>query len=121
VRFPKSTASVQGKRIPITEASKSSDRPRWSGDGRTIFYVSTRDGFSCLWGQPFDPEAGEISGLPFAVMHYHNRRDSIDVVAPRSFNLSVAGDSIYFNLGESSSSIWIGKLKGENNPLGKSL
>jgi eukaryotic-like serine/threonine-protein kinase len=121
VRFPKSTSSVQGKRIPITEASKSSDRPRWSGDGRTIFYVSTRDGFSCLWGQAFDPEAGEISGLPFAVMHYHNRRDSIDVVAPRSFNLSVAGDSIYFNLGESSSSIWIGKLKGENNPLGNSL
>jgi eukaryotic-like serine/threonine-protein kinase len=121
VRFPKSTASVQGKRVPITEASKSSDRPRWSGDGRTIFYVSTRDGFSCLWGQPFDPEAGEISGPPFAVMHYHNRRDSIDVVAPRSFNLSVAGDSIYFNLGESSSSIWIGKLRGENNPLGNSL
>jgi serine/threonine protein kinase len=111
VRFPKSTASVEGKWIPITEASESSDRPRWSGDGKTIFYVSTRDGFSCLWGQTFNPEAGETGGPPFAVMHYHNRRNSIDVVAPRSFNLSVAGDSIYFNLGESSSSIWIGKLR----------
>jgi eukaryotic-like serine/threonine-protein kinase len=119
VRFPKPTASVEGKWIPITEASESSDRPRWSGDGRTIYYLSTRDGFSCLWGQSFHPEAGETSGPPFAVMHYHNRRNSIDVVAPRSFNLSVAGDSIYFNLGESSSSIWIGKLRSENNPLGK--
>jgi serine/threonine protein kinase len=119
VRFPKPTASVEGKWIPITEASESSDRPRWSGDGRTIYYLSTRDGFSCLWGQTFNPEAGETSGPPFAVMHYHNRRNSIDVVAPRSFNLSVAGDSIYFNLGESSSSIWIGKLRSENNPLGK--
>jgi Tol biopolymer transport system component len=118
VRFPKSTASVEGKWIPITEASKSSDRPRWSGDGKSIFYVSTRDGFSCLWGQTFNPEAGETSGPPFAVMHYHNRRNSIDVVAPRSFNLSAAGDSIYFNLGESSSSIWIGRLRSENNPLG---
>jgi Tol biopolymer transport system component len=111
VRFPKSSASVEGKQIPITQASESSDRPRWSGDGKTIFYVSTRDGFSCLWGQTFSPEAGETTGPPFAVMHYHNRRNSIDVVAPRAFNLSVAGDSIYFNLGESSSSIWIGKLR----------
>lgn len=118
VRFPKSTASAERKWIPITEASQSSDRPRWSGDGKAIFYVSTRDGFFCIWGQTFDPEAGQVTGSPFAVMHYHNRRDSIDVVAPRSFNLSVAGDSIYFNLGESSSSIWIGKLKGENNSLG---
>jgi serine/threonine protein kinase len=111
VRFPKSSASVEGKQIPITQASESSDRPRWSGDGKTIFYVSTRDGFSCLWGQTFNPEAAETTGVPFAVMHYHNRRNSIDVVAPRAFNLSVAGDSIYFNLGESSSSIWIGKLR----------
>lgn len=117
VRFPKSTASVEGKWIRITEASESSDRPRWSGDGNTIFYLSTRDGFSCLWGQTFNPNTGETSGPPFAVMHYHNRRDSIDVVAPRSFNLSVAGDSIYFNLGEASSSIWIGKLRRENNLL----
>jgi Tol biopolymer transport system component len=117
VRFPKSTASPDGKWLPITDTSESSDRPRWSGDGKTIFYLSTRDGFSCLWGQSFNPETGETSGPPFAVMHYHNRRNSIDVVAPRSFNLSVAGDSIYFNLGESSSSIWIGKLRTKNNLL----
>jgi Tol biopolymer transport system component len=91
--------------------SELSDHPRWSGDGKTIFYLSMRDGFSCLWGQAFNADTGELSGPPFAVMHYHNRRNSIDVVAPRSFNLSVAGDSIYFNLGESSSSIWIGKLR----------
>ena len=62
VRFPKSTASAEGKWIPITEASQSSDRPRWSGDGKAIFYVSTRDGFFCIWGQTFDPEAGEVTG-----------------------------------------------------------
>jgi eukaryotic-like serine/threonine-protein kinase len=115
VRLPASTASAEGRWIPVTIASESSDRPRWSGDGKTIFFVSTRDGFSCLWGQSFDPEKGEPVGVPFAVMHYHNRRNSIDVVAPRSFNLSVTGNSIYYNLGESSSSIWIGKLRKGNN------
>lgn len=117
VRFPRSTASAEGRWIPVTVASESSDRPRWSGDGKTIFYVSTRDGFSCLWGQSFNPETGEPAGPPFDVMHYHNRRNSIDVIAPRSFNLSVAGNSIYYNLGESSSSIWIGKLRNGNNLL----
>ena len=117
VRLPRSTSSAEGNWVPITPASESSDRPRWSGDGKTIFYVSTRDGSSCLWGQPFNPEAGEPVGPPFAVMHYHNRKNSIDVIAPRSFNLSVAGDSIYFNLGEQSSSIWIGKLRKRNNLL----
>jgi eukaryotic-like serine/threonine-protein kinase len=117
VRLPRSTASAEGRWIPVTGASESSDRPRWSGDGKTIFYVSTRDGFSCLWGQSFNPETGESVGPPFAVMHYHNRRNSIDVIAPRSFNLSVAGNSIYYNLGESSSSIWIGKLRNGSNLL----
>jgi len=117
VRLPRSSASAEGNWVPITPASESSDRPRWSGDGKTIFYVSTRDGSSCLWGQSFNPQAGEPVGPPFAVMHYHNRKNSIDVIAPKSFNLSVAGDSIYFNLGEQSSSIWIGKLRKRDNLL----
>jgi serine/threonine protein kinase len=119
VRLPKATASAEGKWIPITGALESSDRPRWSGDGKTVFYLSTRDGFSCLWGQNFNPELGEKRGDPFPVMHFHNRRTSIDVIGYRSFNLSVAGDSIYFNLGESSSSIWIGTLKNQDSLLAK--
>ena len=117
VHFPKSTASAEAKWISITKASEWSDRPRWSGDGKTVFYLSTRDGFSCLWGQNFDPEAGETRGPPFAIMHFHNPRTSIEVVAPRSFNLSVTGDTLYFNLGEYNSSIWIGRLNNKNNPL----
>jgi Tol biopolymer transport system component len=117
VRLPKATASAEGKWIPITGLSESSDRPRWSGDGKTIFYLSTRDGFSCIWGQNFNVEMGEKRGDPFPVMHFHNRRTSIDVVGRRPFNLSVAGDSLYFNLGESSSSIWIGTLTGRDSLL----
>jgi serine/threonine protein kinase len=117
VHLPKSTASTEGKWHPITPPSESSDRPRWSGDGKTIYFLSTRDGFSCLWGQNFNAETGEVFGDPFPVMHFHNRRASIDVVGSRSFNLSVAGDSLYFNLGESSSSIWIGTLTGRESLL----
>ena len=111
VYLPKSTGSAAGRWIPITSASEWSDRPRWSADGKYIYYRSTRDGFSCIWGQRFDPRAGQISGFPFAVQHYHNLRTSVGIITPRSFNLAVAGDAIYLNVGEETSSIWTGLLK----------
>jgi hypothetical protein len=111
VRFPRSTGSAVGERIPITDAGEGSDQAHWSGDGKTVFYLSKRDGFSCIWGRSFDPRSGKLRGPAFAVVHYHNPGTSIDLVVPESFNLSVAGDSIFFNLGEYTSSIWIGLLK----------
>lgn len=111
VLFPKSTQVVTGEWIPITSESEFSERPRWSGDGRTIFYLSTRDGFSCVWGQHFDTQSGNATSKPFAVMHYHSPRFSLARVVSRSFNLSVSGDSIYLNVGETNSSIWTGIMK----------
>src|SRR5207248_5247601 len=67
VQFPKTTAKVTGKWIPITEAARLSDRPKWSGDGKAIFFVSTRDGFSCIWAQRFDPLGGRVVGSTFPV------------------------------------------------------
>ncbi len=114
VLFPKSTQAISGAWIPITSELEFSDRPRWSGDGKTVFYLSTRDGFSCVWGQHFDIESGRVIAKPFAVLHYHNPRFSPARVVSRSFNLSVSGDSIYLNVGETNSSIWTGVLKRRN-------
>jgi Tol biopolymer transport system component len=110
VHLPHSTAKVEGRWIPIPDKGVSVEHPRWSGDGQTIFYISNTDGFSCIYGQAFSPRNDEPVGSPFAVAHIHNQRASIDNVFPRARNLSVDGDSIYFNLGEQSSTIWIGSL-----------
>jgi len=110
VSLPGSEHSPRGKWIPITGTNEISDRPRWSGDGRTIFYLSNRDGSSCVWGQHFDPRTGK-TGPPFAAMHYHNPHFSPRVVVERTVNLSVAGDTIYLNVGEINTSVWIGKLR----------
>ena len=106
VSFPTSTRRVIGEWTPITPKSEFSYRPRWSGDGKTIFYLSTRDGFFCVWGQYFDKRSGKATSKPFPVMHYHNPRFSPARVAERSFNLSVAQDAIYLNVGEANASIW---------------
>ena len=111
VLFPKSGQTATGDWIPITTESEFSDRPRWSGDGKTIFYLSTRDGFWCVWGQHFDIKSGSALSQPYSVFHYHNSRFSPGAVVSRSFNLSAAGDSIYLNVGEMNASIWTGVLR----------
>jgi len=115
VRFPENASMPVGEWIPITSETEFSGRPRWSGDGKTIFYLSTRDGFSCVWGQHFDPQSGRTTSSPFAIIHYHNPRFSPHVVVERAFSLSAAGDSIYLNVGEINSSVWIGTLKRHPN------
>jgi serine/threonine protein kinase len=111
VRFPQSAQMPVGAWIPVTAKTEFSDWPRWSGDGKTIFYVSRRDSFSCLWANRFDPESGHVIGTPFPVFHYHNPRFSPSVVAESSFNLSGSRDQIYLNIGEINTSVWVGRMK----------
>ena len=48
-----------GKWTPLTDASLWADKPRWSPDGRTIYFISNRNGaFFDVWGLPFDPDSG---------------------------------------------------------------
>jgi Tol biopolymer transport system component len=109
LRFPRATAAATGSWIPITGEDERGDRPRWSGDGKTLFYLSARDGYWCLWGQHFD--SGKAVGSPFAVMHYHNVRLTPEAVVDESLELSVSGESIYLNIGEIRDTIWTGVLR----------
>ena len=109
-RFPAGAAAPDSHWIAITNPSEPSANARWSGDGKTIVYFSKRDNFWCVWGQKFDSVGGKPVGKPFAVQHYHNDRVSASAIAPVGFNLSVAGDSVYLNVAEFSSTIWTGAL-----------
>jgi len=113
VRLNPQTGEAETNWLVIPTGTGTPWHPRWSGDGKTIFYVSNADGFSCIYGLPFNAKA-KAFGAPFDVAHFHKQRASIDNVLPRVFNLSVAGDTIYLNLGEQSSTIQLGKLA--NNP-----
>jgi Tol biopolymer transport system component len=47
------------------------DKPRWSPDGRTLYFLSRgADGYFNLWGVPIDPAHGVQSGTPFQVTHF---------------------------------------------------
>jgi eukaryotic-like serine/threonine-protein kinase len=88
------------------------DLYRWSPDGNTIYFLSHRDGFPCIWAQRLNPATKEPVGEPFAVYHAHGASRSM-----RSFNdssaigLAVARDRIVFAQAERLGNIWWGKLK----------
>jgi Tol biopolymer transport system component len=111
VRFPRSTGSAEGRWILLTPDSNGVERPRWSSDGKMFYYLSKQDGYLCVWGLRFTP--GEKNSLekPFPVMHYHNYpRISPNRTTPRARGLSVAGGSIFLNVGEATETIWTGVL-----------
>jgi hypothetical protein len=111
MHLPPNGEATTGNWVPITNSSEWADKPRWSQDGKMIFYLSERDGYTCLWAQHFNPASGEIDGPPSAVMHFHNARISPGRVLPRSLSLAVSFDAIYLNLGETTGSIWTATLK----------
>ncbi|HTM30276.1 MAG TPA: winged helix-turn-helix domain-containing protein [Vicinamibacterales bacterium] len=48
-------------------------QPRWSRDGRSIYYFSIRDGSMCAWLQPLSPTM-HPSGPSRPVQHFHDPR-----------------------------------------------
>ena len=47
-----------GPWIRITDGKQWDDKPRWSPDGKTIYFLSDRRGFFNVWGVHFDPLKG---------------------------------------------------------------
>ena len=56
-------------RIAADHASP--DKPRWSPDGKVLYFLSRHDdAFFNLWGVPFDLARGRAAGPPFVVTRF---------------------------------------------------
>jgi dipeptidyl aminopeptidase/acylaminoacyl peptidase len=58
------TPASGGPWVKVTEGLYWDDKPRWSPDGKTIYFLSSRDGLYNVWGMAFDPEGGIVKGEP---------------------------------------------------------
>lgn len=62
-----------GTPVRITGEDTWCDWPRWSMDGKTIFFVSNyKSSFLNVWGIHFDPAKGSAVGLPFQVTRFES-------------------------------------------------
>lgn len=82
------------------------DKPRWSPDGNTLYFVSMRDGFRCIWAQHLDSRKRPL-GAAIAVFHAHESKLSLSDVGPGDLSISVAQDKIVFNMKERAGNLWL--------------
>jgi hypothetical protein len=90
----------------ITEGRTFDDKPRWSPDGRMLYFVSNRSGFFNVWGIKFDPVEGKPVGEPFRVTAFDSPGQIIleDV---RIMELALAADRLVLPMMEVSGNIWV--------------
>jgi serine/threonine protein kinase len=67
----------QSNWIPITDGQRLDREPRWSPDGKLLYFLSERDGFRCIWAQTLDSATKRPAGAPVPVQHFHRSRFSI--------------------------------------------
>jgi Tol biopolymer transport system component/DNA-binding winged helix-turn-helix (wHTH) protein len=90
----------------ITDGKQWDDKPRWSPDGKTIYFVVRRRGFFNVWGIHFDPAAGKTMGEPFQVSQFENPRLMIPRWIP-PVGMSLTQDKLVLTMAEESGGIWV--------------
>jgi Tol biopolymer transport system component len=103
-----SPAPPQAEWMAVTDGAAFEGLPRWSPDGKLIYFISDRDGFRCLWAQRVNPGNKNPAIAPFAVAHFHEARRSLTNIGGIGLvGLGVSRDRIVFNLGELTGNIWM--------------
>jgi Tol biopolymer transport system component len=96
-------AATGGPWIRITDGKHWDDKPQWSPDGKTIFFVSGRGGFFNVWGIRFDAVKGKPVGDPFQVTSF----ESPGLMLADISELSLTQEKLVLTIAEVSGSIWI--------------
>ena len=80
--------------------------PWWSPDTNTVYFLSDRDEFACVWAQPLDAVTKRPDGPLRVLRHFHGRR-RIPFAAAAQFGDAMTADALYFPAYESRGNIWL--------------
>jgi Tol biopolymer transport system component/DNA-binding winged helix-turn-helix (wHTH) protein len=95
-----------GPWIPIVNDSNWADKPRWSPDGKTIYFLWSRGSFFNVWAIHFNLETGKAVGKPFQVTSL----DSPSRMIPPDMahvEISVSRKSLVTTLEQVSGGVWV--------------
>lgn len=93
--------------VPATEwvSLGEGDYPRWSVDGRRIYFTQAHDGLECIFMRAVDPATRRPAGPVTEVQHFHGRLTP-QGTRPGTFRISVAQDKLAFPLGAREHRLW---------------
>jgi Tol biopolymer transport system component len=96
-----------GAPTALTETTGWYDKPRWSGDGRLIYFLALHDGLFNVWGMPFDSMRGRAAGPAFQITHYLGPEEVIAGANELGeVELGVAGRELAVSTKRLSGAIW---------------
>jgi Tol biopolymer transport system component/DNA-binding winged helix-turn-helix (wHTH) protein len=84
------------------------DKPRWSPDGRTLYFLSTApSGFFNLWGVRVDPKVGAQVGAPFQLTNFDSPRWHVDPDMSGGCEIGIAKGRLVLPMRTVKGSIWM--------------
>jgi Tol biopolymer transport system component len=90
----------------ITAPDGWAEKPLWSPDGKTVYYVSDSDGFQCIWSREVDATHLRAVGNPQGVAHFHKARTTLSHLSPATLGFAIGGDSLFLSLSLTEGNIW---------------
>jgi serine/threonine protein kinase len=96
-----------GTSTAITNKDVWSDKPRWSPDGKTIYFVSNHNSmFLNVWGLHFESAQGKAVGEPFRVTKFESPGQMMPTRVGH-LEISLDQNRLFLPLTQLSGSIWI--------------
>lgn len=95
-----------GPWIAVTPNDTWADKPRWSPNGRLIYFLSGRDNFLNVWAVRFDPERAQPEGEAFRV----TALDSPSLAIPGhmgTVEISISDEALVLTLERVTGGIWM--------------
>lgn len=90
----------------VTNVHGWADKPRWSPDGKLLYFILLESPFFNVWAVQFDGETGKTVGAPFQVTRFVGpRRRAVPDVGDLEFGVSA--DRIILPILETTGSIWM--------------
>jgi dipeptidyl aminopeptidase/acylaminoacyl peptidase len=91
--------------MALTDPNDWSDKPRWSPDGRAVYFVRRTDGYWNVWRVRFDPIRGRPIGPPIQVTRFSNPELEISPLFGMA-DIEVSPKSLILTMMERSGSVW---------------
>ena len=96
-----------GPWTPIVDDGNWADKPRWSPDGRIIYFLWSQGSFFNVWGIHFNPQTGRLVGNPFRVTSLNSPDLMVSYLGIDSVEISVTRKSLVTTIGQLSGGIWV--------------
>jgi Tol biopolymer transport system component/DNA-binding winged helix-turn-helix (wHTH) protein len=93
-----------GSRVLASDRSRNLWQARWAPDGRSLYYLSYRDGFWNLWMQRFDPDRGRAVGPAVQVTDFTSTDRMI--LHRSQLQTAITDSEFVVPLTESSGAVW---------------